>query len=289
MTPKHTRRSFAKTLGTAAVGLTVPVVASQRASAYSDGDRVEPTTDLNTRHRPGTDSRVLQTMSSGTVGEVMNGPETKDGYTWWGIHWLNADVWGWSVEQYLQSTGGGGGGGGGKPSVQYDQAASGNYANASRSAGDIRWAIIHTIEGSYETGINVFNDPGSNASAHYVVGDEPGQMTQMVDDADIAYTAGNYDYNSAGLNFEHEGFAAEGHPDSLYQNAADIVGWVCEEYGIPKTHPSGVAPASPSEGGGGVIGHAQVPDPDNPSVGGGASNHTDPGEGWDWSYFMSLL
>ncbi len=69
--------------------------------SFSDGDRVEPTTGLNTRHRPGLDSEVLATMASGTAGEIMNGPVTKDGYTWWGIHWLADNIWGWSVERYL--------------------------------------------------------------------------------------------------------------------------------------------------------------------------------------------
>lgn len=289
MSRNYTRRRFAKALGTTATALATPVVLSGTASAFSDGDRVEPTTDLNTRHRPGTESRVLDTMSPGTDGEVVNGPVSEDGYTWWGVHWLADDIWGWSVERYLTSSGGGDGGGDdGKPSMQYDQAASGNYGTANRTAGDIRWAIIHTIEGSYETGINVFNDPNSGVSAHYVVGNDSGQITQMVADSDIAYTAGNYDYNTAGVNFEHEGYAASGHPDSLYQNAADIVGWVCEAYDIPKTHPSGVAPADATAGSG-VIGHNQVPDPNNPSQGGGANHHTDPGEGWDWEYFMSLL
>ncbi|MFC4549446.1 MULTISPECIES: M23 family metallopeptidase [Halorussus] len=49
-------------------------------------------------------------MAPGTVGEVVNGPTTEDGYTWWGIHWLEADIWGWSVERYLASSGGGSGG-----------------------------------------------------------------------------------------------------------------------------------------------------------------------------------
>ncbi|RRJ29584.1 lytic transglycosylase domain-containing protein [Halocatena pleomorpha] len=68
---------------------------------FNDGDQVEPTTGLNTRHRPGVDSEILATMEPGTVGEIMNGPENKDGYTWWGVHWLDDDIWGWSVERYL--------------------------------------------------------------------------------------------------------------------------------------------------------------------------------------------
>jgi hypothetical protein len=68
---------------------------------FTDGDRVTPTTALNTRHRPGTESEILATMSAGTDGEIMNGPVTEDGYTWWGVHWLADDIWGWSVERYL--------------------------------------------------------------------------------------------------------------------------------------------------------------------------------------------
>lgn len=254
------------------------------SGGFADGDQVAPTTALHTRKQPGTDQTVVATISAGEVGEIMNGPIDKDGYTWWGVHWLDRGVWGWSVERYLTSTSGGGS----KPSVTFDQAASGNYAAANRTASDINWIIIHTIQGSYEGGISVFNNPDSGVSAHYVVGNSSGQITQMVYDDDISYAAGNYDYNSAGLNFENEGYASESHPDQLYQNLASIVSWACEEYGIPKSHPTGVAPADPADGSG-IIGHEQVPDPDNPSVGGGASHHTDPGSGWEWDYFMSLL
>lgn len=72
------------------------------SGSFSDGDRVASTTNLNTRHRPGLDSRVLKTMSPGAVGEIMNGPVRKDGYTWWGVHWLEDDLWGWSAGRYLK-------------------------------------------------------------------------------------------------------------------------------------------------------------------------------------------
>ncbi len=287
MTRKLNRRSALKTLGTGAAGIGIPIALSGSAAAFSDGEDVQATTALNTRKQPGTDQPIVATVNDGEVGEIMNGPVDKDGYTWWGVHWLDRGVWGWSVERYLTSTSGGGSGGS-KPSVTFDQAASGNYAAANRTASDINWIIIHTIQGSYEGGISVFNDPDSGVSAHYVVGNSAGQRTQMVYDDDISYAAGNYDYNSAGLNFENEGYASQTHPDQLYQNLAAIVSWACEEYGIPKTHPAGVAPANPANGTG-IIGHEQVPDPSDPSVGGGASHHTDPGSGWDWSYFMSLL
>ncbi|SIQ76530.1 Transglycosylase SLT domain-containing protein [Haladaptatus litoreus] len=68
---------------------------------FADGDRITPTANLNTREQPGTDQPIVATISPGEVGEIMNGPTTKDGYTWWGVHWLDRNVWGWSVEQYL--------------------------------------------------------------------------------------------------------------------------------------------------------------------------------------------
>jgi hypothetical protein len=67
----------------------------------SMGDRVTPTANLNTRYRPGLESRVLATMPPGTEGEIMNGPVDEDGYTWWGVHWLADDIWGWSAGEYL--------------------------------------------------------------------------------------------------------------------------------------------------------------------------------------------
>ncbi|MFC6961440.1 peptidoglycan DD-metalloendopeptidase family protein [Halocatena marina] len=107
MTDRLSRRNVLKATAST---LALPIVMSGSASAFSDGDRVEPTTGLNTRHRPGTESEVVGTMYPGDVGEIMNGPTDEDGYTWWGVHWLDDDIWGWSAGQYLTPAGGGGGG-----------------------------------------------------------------------------------------------------------------------------------------------------------------------------------
>lgn len=37
-----------------------------------------------------------------------------------------------------------------------------------------------------------------------------------------------------------------------------------------------------------VIGHSEVPDPNNPGLYGGEAHHSDPGPYWDWSTYMSL-
>ncbi len=108
MTEKFNRRSILKSIGTAATAGTVTAAMSGSASAFVMDERVEATVNLNTREQPGTESPVVATLNPGEVGEIMNGPTTEDGYTWWGVHWLDRNVWGWSVERYLQSTSGGG-------------------------------------------------------------------------------------------------------------------------------------------------------------------------------------
>ncbi|WP_312908754.1 peptidoglycan DD-metalloendopeptidase family protein [Natronosalvus caseinilyticus] len=109
MTRKFSRRSVVKSIGITATGITGTAALSGSASAFSDGERVEVTASaLNTREQPGTDSPIVATLNNGEVGEIMNGPTDKDGYRWWGVHWLDRNVWGWSVERYLQSTSGGG-------------------------------------------------------------------------------------------------------------------------------------------------------------------------------------
>lgn len=86
---------------------TEPVdLSTQSDPSYSARDvrgiRVYSTVYLNTRYRPGLESRVLATMAPRTAGELMNGPVYEDGYTWWGVHWLDSGIWGWSVGKYLR-------------------------------------------------------------------------------------------------------------------------------------------------------------------------------------------
>jgi len=76
---------------------------SEPAPTFSDGDPVRATTTLNTRERPGSDEAVVETVGEGAPAEVVNGPVDADGYTWWGLHWTDANVWGWSVERYLDA------------------------------------------------------------------------------------------------------------------------------------------------------------------------------------------
>jgi N-acetylmuramoyl-L-alanine amidase/Fibronectin type III domain len=152
-----------------------------------------------------------------------------------------------------------------------------NYSVADRPHDyPVQLIVIHDTEGSYSSAISEFQDPSRQASAHYVVS-KTGQIAQMVQEKDIAWHAGNWDYNTRAIGIEHEGYAWTPGTYTIpeYQASAHIAASICSRWGVPmdRTH---------------VIGHSEVPDPNNPNLFGGSDHHTDPGPYWNWSYYMSL-
>jgi hypothetical protein len=153
-----------------------------------------------------------------------------------------------------------------------------NFTTANRPHDHpIDFIVIHDTEDlSYSQTIQEFQNPNFGASAHYVVS-SAGQVTQMVLEKDIAWHAGNWDYNTRSIGIEHEGFANVPNSYTLgeYQGSAQVAASICSRWGVPldRSH---------------VIGHSEVPDPNNPGKFGGEANHTDPGPYWDWTTYMSL-
>jgi hypothetical protein len=163
------------------------------------------------------------------------------------------------------------------PGATWVPASTANYTPADRPHDyPVDMIIIHDTEGSFATAVSIFQDPASQVSAHYVVSNT-GLVDQMVQEHDIAWHAGNWDYNTRSIGIEHEGYAYT--PGSFtvpeYQASAHISASICSRWGVPmdRTH---------------VIGHDEVPDPNNPGLFGGSDHHTDPGPYWDWTYYMSL-
>lgn len=148
-------------------------------------------------------------------------------------------------------------------------ADSGNYDVASRESDyPINYVVIHTMQGSYTSAINWFQNPSSNVSAHYVIRAGDGQVTQMVREKDIAWHAGNYSYNTQSIGIEHEGFVSDSswYTDAMYKASAALTRNLCLKYGIPMDRAH-------------IIGHNEVP----------GATHTDPGPNWDWAYYMALV
>ena len=155
-------------------------------------------------------------------------------------------------------------------------AAATNYTVANRTHDyPIDMIVIHDIEGSYASAIKMFQDPKRHGSAHYVVS-YTGQVTQMVAEKDIAWHAGNWDYNTRAIGIEHEGWAGRPtYTSKEYYASARIIASICSRWGVPMDRKH-------------VIGHNEVPDPNNPNLFGGADHHWDPGPYWSWSGYMRL-
>src|SRR5512146_3228003 len=66
---------------------------------------------------------------------------------------------------------------------------------------------------------------------------------------------------------------ASSHPTSQYDASGDLCHNICDDWGIPKAHRT-VAP--------GILGHIDV-------TRCCCGTHTDPGNGWDWTYFINRV
>lgn len=154
----------------------------------------------------------------------------------------------------------------------------GNYDLAERPGDglDIRYIVIHDTELAYDSTIELFQNSQSYVSANYVVRSSDGQVTQMVDNSDIAWHAGNWWLNTHSIGIENEGFALEGatwFTPRLYHSLASLVRYLAEKYDVPldRMH---------------IVGHDNVPGPTPPTQ---TAQHWDPGPFFDWDHFMDLL
>jgi len=148
-----------------------------------------------------------------------------------------------------------------------------NYSPASRNPGDVDAVIIHTVEGSASGAVSWFHDCtynglGSQVSAHYVVS-ESGSVTQVVAEEDIGWHVSCW--NSFTIGIEHEGYASDSfHPDALYQASAALTTDILGDWNLPVDRAY-------------VMGHVEIDSNCN------QNGHWDPGPGWDWDYYMSLM
>ena len=165
-----------------------------------------------------------------------------------------------------------------KPAVDWETAHSSNYTSANRGAGYIDWIVIHTVQGSAQSAVNWFQDPDADVSAHYTIAQD-GYKYQSVSDINIAWHAGGSNYNTYSVGLEHGGYVSGTYEDAQYRSSAELVSWLCDQYGVPKQHPSSVPYDAANPANGGIIAHSQVPE----------STHTDPGSNWDWDYYIDLV
>jgi len=66
---------------------------------FDIGDTVRVTETMNMRSGPGTGNSIVASLPAGTTGEVLDGPRTGSGYTWWRLR-TNLGT-GWAAEDWL--------------------------------------------------------------------------------------------------------------------------------------------------------------------------------------------
>ncbi|MEO3851931.1 N-acetylmuramoyl-L-alanine amidase [Streptomyces sp. B8F3] len=148
-------------------------------------------------------------------------------------------------------------------------ASEANWRRADRPADyGIDRVVIHVTEGSYAVALKVFGDPGHGAATHYVIRAEDGHVAQTVRELDVAFHAGNREWNERSVGIEHEGFVdrPETLTDVMYRSSAKLTADICRRYGIPVDREH-------------IVGHNEVPQ----------ATHTDPGPHWDWPRYMRLV
>jgi N-acetyl-anhydromuramyl-L-alanine amidase AmpD len=158
-------------------------------------------------------------------------------------------------------------------------AYSGNYQTTNRPTDyAVNEIVIHTTEGSYASAISTFQSSTSGVSAHYIIRSSDGDITQMVEQKNTAYHAGNLSHNHRSVGIELEGFAddASYFTTAMYSKLKDLIKYIAGVYSIPtdRVH---------------IIGHNQIPSETDATKWGGTNGHYDPGGYFDWSKIISLI
>lgn len=155
------------------------------------------------------------------------------------------------------------------PGAEWIPASPANLRRADRPHDmTIDRVVVHMPEATYPITLQVFQDPEHGAAAHYVVRSHDGHVAQLVRELDVAYHAGNWDYNERSVGIEHEGWAnrPEYLTDAMYRSSAQLTAGICERYNIPVDREH-------------ILGHREVPHVDRVC----------PGEHWDWDRYLKLV
>ena len=155
------------------------------------------------------------------------------------------------------------------PSADWMSADPANYTASDRPISHpLDFVVIHVTQATFTGALGIFENPGKKVSAHYVVRSADGHIAQCVREHDIAWHAGNWDYNTRSMGIEHEGWVdrPEYFTNALYEESAKLTAAICTKYGIPKDRAH-------------IIGHYEVP----------GTDHTDPGPNWDWARYIRLV
>jgi uncharacterized lipoprotein YddW (UPF0748 family) len=137
-----------------------------------------------------------------------------------------------------------------------------NFGSRPAGSGMNFYFVHYVATGTYQGAISWFKDPASQVSAHYVVRNSDGQVSQVVAEADRAWSQGVNLYNDQGIGVEHEVLTTNlsmWDSEPMLVSAAKLCADVCNRRGIPKIR-RGV------NGDRGIYGHNDVKTTDCPNL-----------------------
>lgn len=137
-----------------------------------------------------------------------------------------------------------------------------NFGN--RPSGSvIKYYFVHYVAtGTYQGAISWFKDCSSQVSAHYVVRNNDGEVSQVVAENDRAWSQGVSSYNDLGIGVEHEVLATNlsmWDSEPMLVSAANLCANVCNRRAIPKLR-------RVNNGDAGIYGHSDVRATDCPNL-----------------------
>lgn len=165
------------------------------------------------------------------------------------------------------------------PVVEYCPASSDNYSRETRTAQEIQYIVIHTVQGSLDSAIHTFSSANLSypRSAHYTISIS-GKVVKSVPARKVAWHAGTSQlgsgekHESRVLNSNSIGIEHGGNVDGpnfptreQYFTSAALTRYLCELYDIPMNRRH-------------IVGHDEI-----------KSTKGDPGPNWNWDYYMSLV
>lgn len=155
--------------------------------------------------------------------------------------------------------------------------------NARPSGTDVSLVVIHSCEGGYAGCWGWLRNPQASASAHYVVKEDGGEITQLVREADRAWHVAaayrcslnnNVDCGKNGVStnhfsvgIEHGGFASQASwPANQVEESAKLTCNITRNQGIIRDRNH-------------IVSHGQLQ----------PETRTDPGPNWPWSSYISRV
>jgi hypothetical protein len=137
-------------------------------------------------------------------------------------------------------------------------------ANHSGQMSEFRGLIWHIAEGSYLGTIGWQQNPISDVSSHFIIGLNQGEIAQMLDTTQTAWTqaAGNGHW----VSVEFAGFATGQLTTAQFEAAAQLYAWLVHVHGVPvqlAEDPSGRGLGWHGMGGTAWGGHPNCPGPAN--------------------------